>query len=129
VPEAVVASVMAVSDDGKVEEAKASVDEPQPSVALERKPTRLTCERPEFLLIGDSITQQGFGPDGCWGALLANEWTRCADVVNRGFSGYNTRWYGDHFAALCEDAEVLTRPVAFVQGAASSGASVEGTHP
>lgn len=40
---------------------------------------------------GDSITQRGFAPGG-WAAALADRWQRRADVVNRGYSGYNTRW-------------------------------------
>jgi lysophospholipase L1-like esterase len=48
--------------------------------------------RPVVALFGDSITQQGFGVNGNigWAALLAAAYTRRADVLNRGFSGYNT---------------------------------------
>ncbi|XP_005112072.1 isoamyl acetate-hydrolyzing esterase 1 homolog [Aplysia californica] len=47
---------------------------------------------PKVLLYGDSITQQSFSPDGCWGSLLADYLQRKCDVVTRGFSGYTTRW-------------------------------------
>jgi lysophospholipase L1-like esterase len=49
--------------------------------------------RPAIVLFGDSITQQGFGVDGNlgWASLLASAYSRRADVLNRGFSGYNTR--------------------------------------
>lgn len=47
--------------------------------------------RPRFLLFGDSITQLSFVPGG-WGAALASHYARKADVVLRGYSGYNTRW-------------------------------------
>jgi len=47
---------------------------------------------PKVLLFGDSITQFSFSADGCWGSLLAEHLQRKCDVVNRGFSGYNTRW-------------------------------------
>ncbi|CAH1774789.1 unnamed protein product [Owenia fusiformis] len=47
---------------------------------------------PQVILFGDSITQFNYGNDGCWGALLADQLVRKCDVVNRGFSGYNTRW-------------------------------------
>ncbi|THU55393.1 hypothetical protein C4D60_Mb11t06080 [Musa balbisiana] len=57
--------------------------------------------RPQFVLFGDSITQQSFGPGG-WGAALANTYSRkasspslphqLADVIVRGYGGYNTRW-------------------------------------
>ena len=49
--------------------------------------------RPAIVLFGDSITQQGFGVDGKvgWASLLASDYSRRADVLNRGFSGYNTK--------------------------------------
>lgn len=49
--------------------------------------------RPAIVLYGDSITQQGFGLNGQvgWASLLANAYIRRADILNRGFSGYNTR--------------------------------------
>ena len=46
--------------------------------------------RPAILLLGDSLTQLCW--EG-WGAHLANIFQRRADVVNRGFSGYNTTFY------------------------------------
>lgn len=42
----------------------------------------------QFLLFGDSITQQS---SLTFGAALANAYIRRLDVVNRGFSGYNSR--------------------------------------
>jgi lysophospholipase L1-like esterase len=46
-----------------------------------------------FLLIGDSITEQGTDTMTCgWASLLTSAYRRKADVVVRGFSGYNTRW-------------------------------------
>ncbi|KAK2393670.1 SGNH hydrolase-type esterase superfamily protein [Trifolium repens] len=47
--------------------------------------------RPQICLFGDSITEQSFDVGG-WGASLANHFSRTADVVLRGYSGYNTRW-------------------------------------
>ena len=69
--------------------------------------------RPTIILFGDSITQQGFSVAASttattatdtdttttvtveqkpgWVGLLSNTYTRRADVLNRGFSGYNTR--------------------------------------
>ncbi|NWX81492.1 IAH1 esterase, partial [Nothoprocta pentlandii] len=46
---------------------------------------------PRVVLFGDSITEHCFQDQG-WGAALANRLVRKCDVVNRGFSGYNTRW-------------------------------------
>ncbi|KAL0542767.1 hypothetical protein IC582_017844 [Cucumis melo] len=47
--------------------------------------------RPKIYLFGDSITEFSFA-DGGWGSALTNHFTRKADVVVRGYSGYNTRW-------------------------------------
>ncbi|GKY91867.1 hypothetical protein MPSEU_000158300 [Mayamaea pseudoterrestris] len=46
--------------------------------------------RPQILLMGDSLTQLGF--EG-WASTLANVYQRRADVLNRGYSGYNTKFY------------------------------------
>ncbi|KAK4522212.1 hypothetical protein GAYE_FCTG49G0091 [Galdieria yellowstonensis] len=51
---------------------------------------------PSLLCFGDSLTEysqhistsEGRG----WGALLANHYSTKADVIIRGFAGYNTRW-------------------------------------
>ncbi|KAL7436488.1 hypothetical protein ACHAXM_005218 [Skeletonema potamos] len=53
----------------------------------------MIMSRPAIILFGDSITQQGFSSVGSlgWVSLLSNAYTRRADVLNRGFSGYNTR--------------------------------------
>lgn len=48
---------------------------------------------PKVLLIGDSVVQSSFSPMSNWGQLLSSDLIRIADVVNRGFVGYNTRWY------------------------------------
>lgn len=46
---------------------------------------------PKVILFGDSITQFSFQPNG-WGAEIANKLARKCDVLNRGLSGYNSRW-------------------------------------
>ncbi|XP_026700936.1 isoamyl acetate-hydrolyzing esterase 1 homolog [Athene cunicularia] len=46
---------------------------------------------PRIVLFGDSITEFSFQENG-WGASLAERLVRKCDVVNRGLSGYNTRW-------------------------------------
>ncbi|RVE57267.1 hypothetical protein OJAV_G00214550 [Oryzias javanicus] len=46
---------------------------------------------PKVTLFGDSITQFSFQANG-WGAEIANKLARKCDVVNRGLSGYNSRW-------------------------------------
>ncbi|KAK3058630.1 hypothetical protein LTR09_000195 [Extremus antarcticus] len=54
----------------------------------------------QFILFGDSITQQAFSqdapaghedPSGFFGPALADAYLRRLDVINRGLSGYNTR--------------------------------------
>lgn len=47
--------------------------------------------RPQIVLFGDSITEQSFRLGG-WGAALADTYSRKADILNRGYGGYNTRW-------------------------------------
>ncbi|KAI0668538.1 SGNH hydrolase [Trametes maxima] len=44
-----------------------------------------------IVLLGDSITEISFAGNGL-GARLADVYNRKFDVVNRGFSGYNTDW-------------------------------------
>ena len=44
---------------------------------------------PNVVVIGDSLTEYGFGNNG-WTSLLANYLSRKCDVINRGFNGYNT---------------------------------------
>lgn len=53
---------------------------------------RTTKRRPNILLFGDSLTQRGFGENGFvgWASLLASAYTRRADIINRGFGGYNS---------------------------------------
>ena len=55
--------------------------------------------RPEFVLLGDSLTQFSFGSGG-WGARLADTYSRYADVTLRGFSGYTSRWIQHVLPAL-----------------------------
>lgn len=53
-----------------------------------------TSNRPKLFLLGDSITQFSFDtPTNGWGNLLANYYqSRQVDILNRGYSGYNSRW-------------------------------------
>ncbi|KAH9842412.1 SGNH hydrolase-type esterase domain-containing protein [Rhodofomes roseus] len=44
-----------------------------------------------IVLLGDSITQDGWSPYG-FAQRLANAYVRKLDVINRGMSGYNTDW-------------------------------------
>lgn len=45
----------------------------------------------QFILFGDSLIQQAFSEEGrVFGATLTDLYIRKLDIVNRGFSGYNT---------------------------------------
>ena len=46
--------------------------------------------REQILLVGDSLTQRGFDSKKGWVSKLASTYARRADVINRGYSGYNT---------------------------------------
>ncbi|EWM27491.1 gdsl lipase acylhydrolase family protein [Nannochloropsis gaditana] len=49
--------------------------------------------RPVIVCFGDSITQGGHSPEHVgWVGRLEDFYCRKADVLNRGFSGYNTDW-------------------------------------
>lgn len=47
----------------------------------------------QFILFGDSITQRSFNQERgfAFGAALTDDYVRRLDIINRGFSGYNTR--------------------------------------
>uniref|UniRef100_A0A0D6R747 Uncharacterized protein n=1 Tax=Araucaria cunninghamii TaxID=56994 RepID=A0A0D6R747_ARACU len=47
-------------------------------------------QRPLFVLFGASLTENSFQPGG-WGASLADYYSRKADILLRGFRGWNTR--------------------------------------
>ena len=52
-----------------------------------------TLKRKKVLFFGDSITQHGFNTQiHGWVSQFGNWWTRRIDILNRGYSGYNTRW-------------------------------------
>lgn len=61
---------------------------------LARKYTKTMPEPlayPQWLMFGDSITQQSFAPGGL-GQALADDYQRRMDIVNRGYGGYNSLW-------------------------------------
>jgi isoamyl acetate esterase len=47
----------------------------------------------QIVLLGDSLTQLAF--EG-WGSIIANVYQRRADLINRGCSGYNSKFYLQH---------------------------------
>ncbi|PNW78398.1 hypothetical protein CHLRE_09g399073v5 [Chlamydomonas reinhardtii] len=74
----------------------------------------VAAARPRIILFGDSLTERGFDQPGGWAAYMAANYTRRADVVNRGMSGYNTRW------------AVQVLPYVFGQPTASAGSGGSG---
>lgn len=52
--------------------------------------------------MGDSITQRGMEPQG-WLNLIGNKYVREFDFVNRGFSGYTSRWILEKFSIIQDD--------------------------
>lgn len=62
-----------------------------PSWLLRRKVG--SSRRKRVVAFGDSITQHGYNlAIGGWVAGMGDWWTRRVDVLNRGYSGYNSRW-------------------------------------
>ncbi|KAL4229114.1 isoamyl acetate-hydrolyzing esterase [Mactra antiquata] len=80
---------------------------------------------PKVILFGDSLTQYGYSHDGCWAAFVADHLQRKCDVINRGFSGYNTRWCKIILPKLVTKADVTdTKMVTIFLGANDSVDSV-----
>src|SRR4051812_26127614 len=50
------------------------------------------ASRKKVCFFGDSITQHGINPSEGWISNLAYWWSRRVDILNRGFSGYNSKW-------------------------------------
>mmetsp|Transcript_3733 Transcript_3733/g.5219 ORF Transcript_3733/g.5219 Transcript_3733/m.5219 type:complete len:308 (+) Transcript_3733:62-985(+) len=68
-----------------------SKDDAPPMTSSKQQLVQL--QRPRIVLFGDSLTQQGFSAEHHgWASQLADLYQRRCDVINRGFSGYNSRW-------------------------------------
>ncbi|XP_027629335.1 isoamyl acetate-hydrolyzing esterase 1 homolog isoform X2 [Tupaia chinensis] len=83
---------------------------------------------PRVLLFGDSITQFSFQPGG-WGAALADRLVRKCDVLNRGFSGYNTRWARIILPRLIRKGNSLDSPVAVTIFFGANDSALKGENP
>ena len=68
---------------------------------------------PSIVLIGDSLTERGFESDG-WVSLLANSLKRKCDVINRGFSGYNTHHIRAIFDEILKDTDIKNTDIAAI---------------
>ncbi|EGZ15525.1 hypothetical protein PHYSODRAFT_333765 [Phytophthora sojae] len=50
--------------------------------------------RPLLLFVGDSLTERGSIPSSMgWLSMLESDYRRSVDILGRGLSGYNTKWY------------------------------------
>jgi lysophospholipase L1-like esterase len=81
------------------------------------------------ILFGDSLTEYSFSEEGAFAAVLGDKLMRKADVVARGFSGYNTRMSKallPHLVASFGDVKSIAAFVIFL-GAndANTGASMQ----
>ncbi|XP_064151090.1 isoamyl acetate-hydrolyzing esterase 1 homolog isoform X3 [Loxodonta africana] len=83
---------------------------------------------PRLLLFGDSITQFSFQQGG-WGASLADKLVRKCDVLNRGFSGYNTRWAKIILPRLIRKGNSLDSPVAVTIFFGSNDSALKDENP
>jgi lysophospholipase L1-like esterase len=75
--------------------------------------------RMSAILFGDSLTQRAFDQSSNgWGLSLASYWAAKVDVLNRGYSGYNTRWAGymlkEIFGHLQADSPCLGTPFSHI---------------
>eukprot|EP00798_Chlamydomonas_sp_ICE-L_P029269 gene29268-12509_t len=68
------------------------------------QPKSFIFERPKIVLFGDSLTERGYQEARGWASGLTNVYARKADIVLRGFSGYNTRWALEMMDYIFHDA-------------------------
>ncbi|XP_029087335.1 isoamyl acetate-hydrolyzing esterase 1 homolog [Monodon monoceros] len=83
---------------------------------------------PRVLFFGDSTTQFSFQQGG-WGASLADKLVRKCDVLNRGFSGYNTRWVKIILPRLIRKGNSLDSPVAVTIFFGANDSALKGENP
>ncbi len=73
-----------------------------------------------FVLLGDSLTQFSFALETSgWGLHLSSWYSRRLEVLNRGISGYNTRYYKHVLRELVQDMQA-PRLVTLLLGANDS---------
>lgn len=79
--------------------------------------------RKKVVCFGASIVSQGFNPNtNGWLCNLSEWWVRRADVVNRGFSGYNSRWG----LMIVEEAVLVEHPDFVIIFFGANDAAVDG---
>lgn len=81
--------------------------------------------RHRVVCYGDSITQRGHDIDtGGWLSVIQSNYCRAVDIVNRGYSGYNTDWLLEHFDDLKSDFDGA-RLIFILMGANDSASDVQ----
>ncbi|KAF1775153.1 SGNH hydrolase-type esterase domain [Phytophthora cactorum] len=74
-----------------------------------------TDRRPVFYFIGDSITEQASDPSKSgFITLLQDHYVRSVDMINRGLSGYTTKWVLQHGMAIFSKELQLQYSASFV---------------
>ena len=57
-------------------------------------------------MVGDSNTQYGYSKEGKWVSMLSDLLQRQCDVINRGFSGYNSTHMRKMIVEIFEEFDV-----------------------
>jgi lysophospholipase L1-like esterase len=78
--------------------------------------------RCRIVCYGDSITQYGHNSSG-WLGIIQSKYCRSLDIINRGFSGYNTKWLLEHFDEVKVDFE--NAEIVFILMGANDAADAE----
>ena len=69
--------------------------------AMAKFAKKLQPLRPTIMLFGDSFTQRGF-QSGQWAGRLAAHYDRTADILLRGYNGYNSAWLREVLPAVLD---------------------------
>ncbi|CAL0328289.1 unnamed protein product [Lupinus luteus] len=78
-----------IAIDSEVDQISSPYDNDM-KVKSEKKKEMVGTVRPKFVLFGSSIVQHSFYDHG-WAAILSHLYSRQADIVLRGYSGWNSR--------------------------------------
>jgi lysophospholipase L1-like esterase len=88
----------------------ASLQMPKPTA-----PLHADLFRHKILCIGDSITQYAGSPGG-WATHLGVSYSRRADILNRGYSGYSSRWILSALPTILQSVGLCTSHTTSVHG-------------
>ncbi|KAI8473208.1 MAG: SGNH hydrolase-type esterase domain-containing protein [Monoraphidium minutum] len=70
---------------------------------------KVSRSRPSIVFVGDGLTESGFSYTlGGWGSKLVGAYQRKADLINRGFGGYYTKYFNDYMLGSLFD---VTNPI------------------